>query len=65
VSEWMLISVKDGGLVFHHLRLHKDNKLEIIKCINHEHKFTLIYFFKNIVESGYLKTTLRFVIHKN
>jgi hypothetical protein len=28
VSEWMLISVKDGGLVFHNLRLHKDNKLE-------------------------------------
>jgi hypothetical protein len=29
VSEWMLISVKkDGGLVFHSLRLHKDNKLE-------------------------------------
>jgi hypothetical protein len=27
-SEWMLISVKDGGLVFHNLRLHKDNKLE-------------------------------------
>jgi hypothetical protein len=22
----MFISVKDGGLVFHHLRLHKDNK---------------------------------------
>jgi hypothetical protein len=43
VSEWMLISVKDGGLVFHNLRfiylfiysrhnlrLHKDNKLELI-----------------------------------
>jgi hypothetical protein len=28
VSEWMLISVKDGGLVFHNLGLHKDNKLE-------------------------------------
>jgi hypothetical protein len=28
VSEWMLISVKDGGLVFHNLRLHKYNKLE-------------------------------------
>jgi hypothetical protein len=28
VSEWMLISVKDGGSVFHNLRLHKDNKLE-------------------------------------
>jgi hypothetical protein len=28
VSEWMLISVKGGGLVFHSLRLHKDNKLE-------------------------------------
>jgi hypothetical protein len=28
VSKWMLISVKDGGLVFHNLRLHKDNKLE-------------------------------------
>jgi hypothetical protein len=30
VSEWMLISVKkkDGGLVFHNLRLHKDSKLE-------------------------------------
>jgi hypothetical protein len=29
VSEWMLVSVKkDGGLVFHNLRLHKDNKLE-------------------------------------
>jgi hypothetical protein len=28
VSEWMLISVKDRGLVFHNLRLHKDNKLE-------------------------------------
>jgi hypothetical protein len=33
VSEWMLIFVKDvkdggGGLVFHNLRLHKDNKLE-------------------------------------
>jgi hypothetical protein len=28
VSEWMLISVKDGGLVFHNLRLHKDIKLE-------------------------------------
>jgi hypothetical protein len=28
VSEWMLISVKDGELVFHNLRLHKDNKLE-------------------------------------
>jgi hypothetical protein len=27
-SEWMLISVKDGGLVFHNLKLHKDNKLE-------------------------------------
>jgi hypothetical protein len=27
-SEWMLISVKDWGLVFHNLRLHKDNKLE-------------------------------------
>jgi hypothetical protein len=27
-SEWMLISVKDGELVFHNLRLHKDNKLE-------------------------------------
>jgi hypothetical protein len=27
-SEWMLISVKDGGLIFHNLRLHKDNKLE-------------------------------------
>jgi hypothetical protein len=26
VSEWMLISVKDGGLVFHNIRLHKDNK---------------------------------------
>jgi hypothetical protein len=29
VSEWMLISVKDGGLVFHNLRLHKDNLLKI------------------------------------
>jgi hypothetical protein len=28
VSEWMLISVKDGELVLHNLRLHKDNKLE-------------------------------------
>jgi hypothetical protein len=28
VSEWMLISVKDGGLVFHNLRLHKDSKLK-------------------------------------
>jgi hypothetical protein len=29
VSEWMLISVKRwGGLAFHSLRLHKDNKLE-------------------------------------
>jgi hypothetical protein len=27
-SEWMSISVKDWGLVFHNLRLHKDNKLE-------------------------------------
>jgi hypothetical protein len=25
-SEWVLISVKDGELVFHNLRLHKDNK---------------------------------------
>jgi hypothetical protein len=33
VSEWMLISVKDGGLVFHNLRLHKDNKLEQIIII--------------------------------
>jgi hypothetical protein len=28
VPKWMLISVEDGGLVFHNLRLHKDNKLE-------------------------------------
>jgi hypothetical protein len=28
VSEWMLISVEDGELVLHNLRLHKDNKLE-------------------------------------
>jgi hypothetical protein len=34
VSEWMLTSVTDGWLVFHNLRLHKDNKLELKKKIS-------------------------------